>query len=560
MTLEAKAKILVVDDDDGNRFFKSTVLRGAGYRVYEAASGEEGLSQVAREEPDVVLLDVRLPDMNGLEVCRIIKARHPATIVLQTSAARTDALDRTIALDGGADSYLVEPLEDAELIAVVRALLRLHKAERAFRSINETLEQRVAERTRELADANRRLAEEARERAKAEEALRHAEKLDAIGRLTGGVAHDFNNLLTVIVGNLDMIARGLTKSPPPVERLARLVNSAQRAAHDCGSLTSRLLAFARRDALRPEIVDINAVITQFMPLVKRAAGERVTVELSLAAELWTCCLDAKQLETALLNLIVNARDAMPEGGTIRISTSNLELPRSGAANDAGTRFPEEAASGAYVHISVADEGTGMSEEVLAHAFEPFFTTKDVGQGSGLGLSQVYGFIKQSEGYVGVESALGLGTQVGLFFPRASGGAKRLDFEENVATDLLRGAETILVVEDNETVLGFVAATLSELGYRVRLANDGRSALDVIEREPDIDLLFTDVVMPHRMSGIELAREVRRRRPEIKVLLTSGYSAYHAEAAVVPDEFRALAKPYRGGDLARRVREALDNQS
>jgi signal transduction histidine kinase len=541
--------ILVVDDDDGNRYFKSHVLRGAGFRVCEAARGDEGLWQVERERPNVVVLDMRLPDMNGLDVCRVIKTRHPSTLVLQTSAAFTDPGDKAAGLAGGADSYLVEPLDHSELVAVVQALLRLHRAEQELRSVNETLEQRVAERTRALAEANERLAEEAQKRAKIEEALRHAEKLDAIGQLTGGVAHDFNNLLTVVVGNLDLVEQYLGGAALPVVRLGELVSAARRAAFDCERLTRQLLAFARRDALRVEVVDLNALILRFLPLLQRAVGEQVIIEPALGPGLRPCRVDPKQFETALLNLAVNARDAMPLGGPVRLATANHD---SVAVDEVGAMPP-----GAYVHVEIADSGSGMSEDVLERAFEPFFTTKDIGQGSGLGLSQVYGFVRQSGGHITVESTLGRGTRVNLFLPSADTLPAPIE-DAPAATEAPRGSETVLIVEDNDLVLEVAVTMIEGLGYRTLVADSGKAALDIIIREPGLDLLFSDVVMPHHMSGVELARTARRLRPDLKVLLTSGYSAYQSDAsAVSPDEFPSIAKPYHRAELAVRLRQVLD---
>ena len=555
MSTHRAIKILIVDDDDGNRYFKTHVLSRAGYRVSDAVKGADALRQVESERPDVVLLDVKLPDMSGIEVCRHVKERFPSTVVLQTSAALTGPGDRAAGLEGGADSYLVEPLEPDELTAAVKALLRMRQAEQALRSLNETLEQRVAERTRELADAHRRLAAESEQRAKAEEALRHAQKLDAIGQLTGGVAHDFNNLLTVVIGHLDLAEQALAKPRRmAAHRIIGLLGGARRAALDCERLTRQLLAFARRDVLRTEVVDLNRIIAGFENLIRRAVGERVTVELSLDPGLWPCRIDPRQFEAAILNLAVNARDAMALGGQIEIKTGNCEIGTDAGASPAGATG---VAPGAYARLSVADTGTGMTRDVLSRAFEPFFTTKDIGQGSGLGLSQVYGFVTQSGGHVTVDSTPGRGTSVQIFLPRSDERPEAALDRDAEAGELPGGQETILVVEDNAMVLELAVAMLIDLGYRVRLATDGRAALDILQGGDPVDLLFTDVVMPNRMSGVELAREAQRLRPGLKVLVTSGYSAHAPGAAPELGEFPLIAKPYRRADLAKRIRAALD---
>jgi signal transduction histidine kinase len=555
MTEECQPSILVVDDNEANRYFKVKVLGDLGCRIREAACGADALRELEAEPPTLVLLDVRLPDMDGLDICRHIKSTDSRILVLQTSALFRDVPDRVAALDSGADGYLVEPIDPDELVASIRALLRLHKAEQQLRAANASLDELFAARTRDLEDARRRYAEETAERARLQEALRHAEKLDALGQLTGGVAHDFNNLLTVVVGNLEMAALasgGASGEPRP--RLKSLIDTALQAALNCERLTSQLLAFARRDRIRFEVVDLNPIIARYVPLMQRAIGEGMTMELELGAELWACRVDPRQLETVLLNLAVNARDAMPRGGKMTIRTANVIVEEPTIAHPA-VSLPPLLGPGSYVHFSLADQGTGMSEEVLAHAIDPFFTTKDVGQGSGLGLSQVYGFVKQCAGQIVIDSKLGKGTRVNLFFPRVTGAVNTVRPQRDEIADPPGGCESILVVEDNEMVLEMATTILVELGYRVLRASDGVAALDVVRREAPIDLLFTDIVMPNRMSGLDLARAARELRPDLKVLLTSGYSAYHRDTEAVR-EFPTITKPYRSRDLARRIREVL----
>ncbi len=407
MTAEP-AQILVVDDNDAGRYVKARQLLKSGYGVTEAAGGQAAIEAVTARVPDLIMLDVNLPDMSGIEVCRRIKAVHPGIVVLQTSAAYTDHTDRTRSLDGGADSYLVEPIEPAELEATVRALLRMRKAERELRHLNDHLETLVLERTHELADVNRKLEAEIADRHQAEEMLWHTQRLEVIGRLAGGVAHDFNNLLAVISGNQELIRDALER-PGPIhrERILRYLGTADRATVRGAQITGQLLAFSRRSTLRHEVVEVSALISGFDSFLRRALGEAISLDFKFAPSLWSCQIDPVQFEAAILNLIVNARDAMTEGGLATIEVDNIAIGREGHPGSG----PERLEPGDYVRVLVADSGVGMSEDVKARAFEPFFTTKEVGSGSGLGLSQVYGFVKQSGGHIAIE--LGTRSRDGL---------------------------------------------------------------------------------------------------------------------------------------------------
>jgi len=546
--------VLIVDDDDSKRYFKRRVLQRAGYNVAEAEGGQDALDRVRSDAPGLVLLDVKLPDISGIEVCRRLKADDPSVLVLQTSAAFTSADDRAAALEGGADSYLVEPMEPEELVATVGAMFRLRRAELDLRRQNEILEVKVSERTREIVEINRQLVDETRQRAETEEALRHAQKLDAMGQLTGGIAHDFNNLLTVIAGNLEMIEKGIRRwDAAGRERMLRAAALALSATQDCSHLTHQLLAFGRRDVLRIAAVDPAAAVRRFEPLLRRAAGERITLRLSLAPDSWPCRVDVSQLEAALLNLVVNARDAMPEGGTVTVETANVVYDA--AALRANAAMPPELVPGKYVCVTVADAGVGMKAEVAARAFEPFFTTKEVGKGSGLGLSQVYGFVRQAGGAVAIETAPGAGTRVRLYLERTD----ELPHDAPApaaAADAPRGSETILIVEDNDMVRDFVVQAVRDLGYRVLYAADGPLAVEVLRGCEPIDLLFTDVVMPNGMSGIELARQACELRPELKVLITSGFAGHVASDSVAASHLAHLAKPYSIVELADRLRAVL----
>ena len=385
-------------------------------------------------------------------------------------------------------------------------------------------------------------AAEVERREAAEAALRQAQKLEAIGQLTGGVAHDFNNLLTVIVGNLDLIERRADR-PDEVRSMAA---TALAAAARGERLTQHLLAFARRQALRPQVVDVNRLIADLMPLVRRAVGERIAVEARLDPDLAHCRIDINQCETAILNLAVNARDAMPDGGRLILTTRNVRL----AAPD-GDLEP-----GAYVAIVVSDTGIGIPPDVLPHVFEPFFTTKDVGKGSGLGLSQIYGFARQSGGQVRIDSTVGHGTTVTLRLPPTVERAGTQSTPSTQPEGMAGDGEVVLVVEDDEDVRTLAARSLRDLGYAVVTAPDGLSAVEILKSERRIDALFTDVVMPNGMTGTALAHEAGRLRPGIGILLTSGYTAQALEGHGLERSHPLLRKPYREADLAAMIREVL----
>lgn len=373
------------------------------------------------------------------------------------------------------------------------------------------------------------------------QALMQSQKMTAVSQLTGGIAHDFNNLLTVIAGSLELILQ----RPADAKRVRRLVENAQAAAERGAKLTQQLLTFARRQSLRPEAHNVNRVIASLEAVLRRACGEAVDFELALEPRIRPALIDAAQFEAALLNLALNAHDAMPSGGTLTITTANADLDEARAA-EAGV------APGPYVRITVTDNGEGMSSETEMRAFEPFFTTKPVGRGSGLGLSQVYGYVLQSGGGVALESEPGRGTLVTMIFPAADAAAK--DASETQADDPAASGGRVLVVEDDPDVLSLAVETLKSLDYEVLTAGDGPSALAVLRRDTGIDILFSDIVMPRGMNGVELAREASRLRPSLRVLLASGYalSALSADHGMSED-FAFIRKPYRGTDLARMLR-------
>ncbi len=378
-----------------------------------------------------------------------------------------------------------------------------------------------------------------------EQQLRQAQKMEAVGQLTGGIAHDFNNILTVIVGNLDMLAAGLEDRP----RFAAMAGAALQASLRGAEMTRRLLAFARRQTLEPRRFILNDRLPSLVAVLGRTLGEQIRITTTLAPGLWTARADPSQVDDALVNLAINARDSMPGGGELTIETANVRLDDAYAAANA------EVVPGDYVLLAVSDTGSGMTPEVAERALEPFFTTKPAGEGTGLGLSMIYGFARQSGGHLKIYSDVGIGTTVKLYLPRSAEADAAPAAVENAP--LPRGDETILLVEDNADVRAMAERQLTELGYRVRTAENGPAALALIRSGVDCDLLFTDIVMPGGMTGYELAIAARARRPGLRVLFTSG----HARVSLSSDaggavEGPLLHKPYRRGDLARHVREAL----
>jgi PAS domain S-box-containing protein len=396
------------------------------------------------------------------------------------------------------------------------------------------LESAIAERTSQLMAA--------------EERLRQAQKMEAVGQLTGGIAHDFNNMLAVVIGALDMLERRIAQGS---SELDRYIVAAKDGASRAAALTQRLLGFARQQPLAPVPLDLNRQVRGMVELLMRTLGEDITIETRLTAEVDAAMADPNQLENVILNLCVNARDAMPNGGLLTIATANRSLDAAAAAS-AGID------AGDYVELTVADTGLGMSQETVARAFDPFFTTKGVGKGTGLGLSQVFGFVRQAGGHVSIESALGEGTRVHLWLPRHGAPVGSPDaLEPHGALPEGSADEVVLVVEDEERVRNYSVEALRELGYTVLHAPDGREALRLLSSNQPVSLLFTDVVMPE-LTGDELARRARMKRPELKVLFTSGYTPDEAAIAQrLSDAGRVLPKPFGIATLAATIRAALD---
>ncbi|MBT2246102.1 ATP-binding protein [Sphingobium yanoikuyae] len=419
------------------------------------------------------------------------------------------------------------------LLGVIYDISVAKGLETELRSLNDTLEQRVAS--------------EIEDRLRTEEALRQSQKMEAVGQLTGGIAHDFNNLLTIIIGSVDAAARRLDAGAD--SRVRRSLDHAMKGAERAAALTQRLLAFSRQQPLSPRAVDVPRLISGMSDLLTRTISESIAIAIEAPDDVWTVEADPNQLENAILNLAVNARDAMPEGGDLTISASNHVLVAGQGDLPAGD----------YVAIAVRDSGIGMDAETLAKVFDPFFTTKEVGKGTGLGLSMVYGFAHQSGGAVDIRSRLGQGTTVTILLARSDGTGTVKEVEaEREATEYGLPSETILVVEDDDDVRAYTVGSLRELGYRVVEAHDGASALALLDRQGEkLRLLLTDVVMP-QMSGSDLAAAVRRVKPALPILYTSGYTreAILKDGRLEPG-VDLLTKPFTLKSLAAKVRELLD---
>ncbi|SCB60076.1 His Kinase A (phospho-acceptor) domain-containing protein [Rhizobium aethiopicum] len=426
---------------------------------------------------------------------------------------------------------------------IVAAHSRQSRLRSELNSFNARLEETVAQRTAEL-------RHEMDENAAAQAQVRQLQKMETIGQLTGGVAHDFNNMLAIIIGNLDLAQRRMTGHEDP-----RLLNSLQNArdgAQRAAVLTARLLAFSRQQPLAPEVIDVNKLVGGMSELLRRTLGEHIRIETVLAGGLWPTFADLSQLENAMLNLAVNARDAMPGGGHLTIETANTEL------DERYSRMHSEVEAGQYVMISITDTGTGMSPDVIDRAFDPFYTTKGPGKGTGLGLSQVYGYIKQSGGHIKIYSEIDRGTTLKIYLPRHVGKADAR-LAAAGAQPIPQGSvnDTILVVEDDEHVRTMTAESLHELGYTVLQAASGVEALLLLEGNRDVDLIFTDIVMP-QMSGRQLADAVQEKWPAIRILYTTGYTRNAiVHNGVLDHGVSLLAKPFSLEQLAHKIRELLN---
>jgi len=441
----------------------------------------------------------------------------------------------------------IHSLNAALMVGLITLLLRVHDRQRdtqaEIEALNAQLEARIAERTNAL-------KAEMEEHSQSLAQLRQLQKMEAIGQLTGGIAHDFNNMLAIIIGSLDLAKRRLGGTENP--QVVRCIDNASEGAQRAATLTARLLAFSRQQPLAPQVMDANKLVGGMSEMLRRTIGENIQVETVLSGGLWRTFADPGQLENAVINLAVNARDAMPGGGKLTIETANSEL------DDRYARLHNEVEPGQYVLISITDTGTGMSPDIIERAFDPFYTTKGPGKGTGLGLSQVFGYVKQSGGHVKIYSEVGQGTTLKIYLPRHLGSIVSATDEKAGQAAIPAGdaSRIILVVEDEEQVRHMSVDALRELGYTVIQATGGRHALEQLELQPRVDLLFTDIVMPE-MNGRQLADRAREKWPELKVLFTTGYTRNAVVHNGVLDQgVDFLPKPFTIAELALKISQVL----
>ncbi|WP_244472668.1 response regulator [Methylobacterium sp. Leaf89] len=552
-------RILLLEDSDLDTELLGAVLDDLGrpYTIDRVMTAPDFTAAAASCGHHLILADYVLPTFDGLSALAIARTHCPGTPFVFVSGTLGEDV-AVEALKRGATDYVTKQRLDRLPRTILRALAeaRAHaERERAvqdLRDLNATLEARVKTRTSDLAAANAELHRQIAERERVEEALRQAQRLEAVGQLTSGVAHDFNNLLTVISGNIEFLERAI-----PDERSQRRLQMMRGAADRGARLTAQLLAFSRRQRLEPTPVELNQTVSSMRDLLQSSIGGAVRIEMTLQSDLWSALVDATQIELVILNLAINARDAMAVGGCLTIETANVTLTRTPA-------HAEEPVPGEYVMLAVSDTGTGIAPEVLARVFEPFFTTKAVDKGSGLGLAQVYGFVKQSGGGVRIDTRVGEGTSVRIYLPRAEATSPvREAFRPVIDCAEQRRAgdrPVVLVVDDDSAVREITTSILSENGYRIREAGSGLAALSALESDACVDLIILDFAMPG-MNGAEAACQIRLRWPHLPVMFVTGYADTAAlmQAGEVGAE-RIVQKPFQRGELARKATAILAEAS
>ena len=535
---EEKVNILLVDDQPAKLLGYEAILGELGENLIKAGSANEALAQLLRCDVALVLVDVCMPDLDGFELAAMIR-EHPRfqkTAIIFVSAIQVTDLDLLRGYAAGAVDYVPVPVIPDLLRAKVRVFAELYRKTRQLETLNAELERRVEERTAELALANadleRRVEERTREREAALAQVHEMQKVESLGQLTGGVAHDFNNLLMAVLGNLELLQKMLADNP----RAKRLIEGAIQGAERGASLTKRMLAFARRQELKPETVDVPELVGSMVEMLRRSLGPTIRIVTDFAGEIPATRVDRNQLELALLNLALNARDAMPQGGELTISARHAVV---GAGQVIGLR------PGNYIVVAERDTGLGMDEETLRRAAEPFFTTKGAGRGTGLGLSMVEGLVGQSGGAMRIFSQVGVGTTVELWLPVAEGKAAD-PAPASPAQRRINGRScSILVVDDDAIVGAATVAMLEDLGHKASEVASAEAALALLRSGESFDLVITDQAMPET-TGTALAESIRRDFPGIPVVIATGY----AELPGNPDlPLTRLSKPYSQQDLA-----------
>ena len=578
MSSEQSINILLVDDRAENLLALAGLLEPLGYNLVKAGSGQEALRYVLHADFALILLDVEMPGMDGFETAELIRGRELSQHIPIIFLTAVNTSDRHIFRGylAGAVDYLLKPIVPEILLSKVAVFVDLHektnqiqqqasalaasvqmleyqveerrRTEEALRLAHDELEARVHERTINLANANEALRAEIAERQRLETQLIQAQKMESIGRLAGGVAHDFNNLLTAIKGYAELALTELDDQDQLRHDLGEISKATERAT----ALTSQLLAFARKQIIDPRVIDLGELIGNLESLLQRLIGEHIELEIHVGHVPERIKADPGQIEQLLINLVMNARDAMPDGGTLTIETGSAALDADSKPTRAGS-----AADRTLVMLTVSDTGTGIAPEVQEHLFEPFFTTKEPGKGTGLGLATCYGIITQHNGQISYTSEVGRGTTFNISLPRVEDTLDTcLDYDEERA--LPKGNELILLVEDEAAVRELTARTLRQLGYTILEAANGEEALRLVKvSSMPPQLLLTDVIMP-RMSGWSLAERLTVLRPDIKVLFISGYSDH-----VVTEDRRLqegvvlLQKPFSPATLAHKGRDVLD---
>jgi signal transduction histidine kinase len=548
--------ILLVDDSEAKLLSHEVVLAEIGERLFKASSAREAFECLLKNEIGLILIDVCMPELDGFELAAMIR-EHPRfqrTAIIFVSAVNFAHLDQVRGYQLGAVDYVPVPVVPELLRAKVKVFVDLYRKTRQLEKFNAELEARVLERTADLRRFNeeleQRIEERTHERETALAQLFEAQKMDTIGQLTGGVAHDFNNLLMAVLGSLTLLEKRLPEDPQCRRLLQNAVQGAQRGA----SLTQRLLAFSRRQELKPEAVDLVALVGGMEELLKRALGLAIDLKYTFADAIPPVLVDANQLELALLNLALNARDAMPNGGKVTITAV-------GESNDESRPGPDSRLRpGEYLRISIADTGVGMDEETLAKATDPFFTTKGPGKGTGLGLSMVHGLAAQSGGLLRIDSAPNVGTTVQLWLPRAkvAPAAAGRNVERLKPPALAPKACRVLIVDDDHLVLTGTAALIDDLGHTAIEAHSGAEALSMLAAaDARIDIVITDHAMPN-MTGLQLAQTIQERYPGLPIILATGF----AELPADPAKFRILklAKPCTQHEIAVAIQTALNPEN